>query len=107
MKRGEANVRPSTPSSLCDESGASCVFVFNPFTEGYIARGKAFTPVKLQTMLAEDLANLPQFLCEPQDYVILEKRAKLLLNGEQRSSVSHRRINFQDIPNNSWILEKA
>jgi hypothetical protein len=50
------------------------VFVFNPFAEGFIARGKAFTPVKHQAMLAEDLANLPQFLCEPHDIVLLEKR---------------------------------
>jgi hypothetical protein len=40
------------------------VYVFNPFAEGYIAQGKAFTPVKSQAMLAEDLANLPQFLFE-------------------------------------------
>ncbi len=50
------------------------VFVFNPFAEGYIARGKAFTPVKRQAMLAEDLANLPQFLCGPGDIVLLAKR---------------------------------
>jgi hypothetical protein len=51
-----------------------CVFVFNPFAEGYIAQGKAFTPAKHQAMLAEDLANLPQFLCEPGDIVLLAKR---------------------------------
>lgn len=50
------------------------VYVFNPFVEGYIARGKAFTPVKHQAMLAGDLANLPQFLCEPDDVVLLPKR---------------------------------
>src|SRR5206468_8910889 len=31
------------------------VFVFNPFAEGHIARGKEFTPVKHQAMLARDL----------------------------------------------------
>lgn len=50
------------------------VFVFNPFAERYIARGKAYTPVKHQAMLAEDLANLPQFLCEPDDVVLVTKR---------------------------------
>ena len=52
----------------------SSAFVFNPFAEGYIAYGKAFTPVKHQAMLAEDLANLPQFLCAPDDIVLLSKR---------------------------------
>jgi hypothetical protein len=49
------------------------VFVFNPFAEGYIAHGKAFTPVRHQTLLAEDLANLPQFLCEPEDVVLVPR----------------------------------
>ena len=47
------------------------VFVFNPFAEGYLARGKAFTPVKHQALLAGDLANLPQFLSQPEDVVLL------------------------------------
>ncbi len=50
------------------------VFVFNPFAEGHIARGKSFTPGKHQTMLARDLANLPQFLCGADDIVLLAKR---------------------------------
>jgi hypothetical protein len=50
------------------------VFVFNPFAEGRIARGKSFTPVKSQTLLASDLANLPQFLCRPEDIVLVAKR---------------------------------
>lgn len=50
------------------------VFVFNPFAEGYVAQGKAFTPKKHQAMLADDLANLPQFLCQPGDLVLLPKR---------------------------------
>ena len=53
---------------------SASVFVFNPFAEGYIAHGKAFTPVKRQAMLAQDLANLPQFLAEPDDTVLLSKR---------------------------------
>ena len=51
------------------------MFLFNPFAEGYIAHGKAFTPPKHQAALAEDLANLPQFLCQPGDVVLLAKRA--------------------------------
>ena len=50
------------------------VFVFNPFAEAYMAHGRSFTPVKHQTMLAKDLANLPQFLCRPDDIVLLAKR---------------------------------
>lgn len=50
------------------------VFVFNPFAEGHIARGKGFTPVKHQSMLARDLANLPQFLCRADDIVLVAKR---------------------------------
>ncbi|MEI6391314.1 MAG: hypothetical protein WCT12_09425 [Verrucomicrobiota bacterium] len=50
------------------------VFVFNPFAEGYIAHGQGFTPVKHQAMLANDLANLPQFLCQSDDIVLLAER---------------------------------
>jgi hypothetical protein len=50
------------------------VFVFNPFAEGYMAHGSAFAPVKHQGLLAEDLASLPQFLCEPGDVVLVAKR---------------------------------
>lgn len=55
-------------------SSMASVFVFNPFAEGHLARGKAFTPVKHQAMLAADLANLPQYLCEEQDVVLLPRR---------------------------------
>jgi uncharacterized ferritin-like protein (DUF455 family) len=50
------------------------VFVFNPFAEGYIALGRRFTPVKHQSLLARDLANLPQFLCRADDIVLVPKR---------------------------------
>jgi uncharacterized ferritin-like protein (DUF455 family) len=50
------------------------VFVFNPFAEGRIARGKSFTPVKHQQLLARDLENLPQFLCRQDDIVLVSKR---------------------------------
>lgn len=53
---------------------ASSVFVFNPFAEGAIARGKAFTPVQHQASLAADQANLPQFLCQPDDIVLVPRR---------------------------------
>ncbi len=56
--------------------------MFNPFAEGYVARGKAFTPVKHQRLLARDLANLPQFLCAPRDIVLVPQRpAAAFLNG--------------------------
>ena len=50
------------------------MFVFNPFTEGYIAQGRAFTPAKHQAQLARDLANLPQFLCRQDDIVLVGQR---------------------------------
>jgi uncharacterized ferritin-like protein (DUF455 family) len=50
------------------------VFVFNPFAEGRIAQGNSFTPVKHQTQLARDLANLPQFLCRQDDVVLVPQR---------------------------------
>ena len=50
------------------------VFVFNPFAEGYIAQGTAFTPVKHQQELARDLENLPQFLGRQDDIVLVEQR---------------------------------
>ena len=62
------------PNTAMTNACAPGVFVFNPFAEGYIAHGKAFTPVKHQAMLADDLANLPQFLCRADDIVLLAKR---------------------------------
>jgi uncharacterized ferritin-like protein (DUF455 family) len=50
------------------------VFVFNPFAEGYLTHGNRFTPVKHQSLLARDLANLPQFLCRADDIVLVPKR---------------------------------
>jgi hypothetical protein len=50
------------------------VFVFNPFAEDYIAQGEVYTLAKRQAMLAEDLANLPQFLCQADDIVLVAKR---------------------------------
>jgi uncharacterized ferritin-like protein (DUF455 family) len=54
-----------------------CVFVFNPFAEGYIAYGKAYTPVKHQALLARDLAHLPQFLARQDDLVLVPGRASV------------------------------
>jgi uncharacterized ferritin-like protein (DUF455 family) len=50
------------------------VFVFNPFAEARIARGKSFNPAKHQVQLARDLANLPQFLCRQDDIVLVNQR---------------------------------
>ncbi len=60
---------------------APSVFVFNPFAEGYIARGKSFSPVKFQTALARDLANLPQFLCRQDDMVLVPRRPSVEFLG--------------------------
>ena len=62
------------------------VFVFNPFAEGYIALGGAFTPAKHQAALARDLANLPQFLCRRDDIVLVSRRPSVrFLSGLQQA----------------------
>ncbi|HUC83685.1 MAG TPA: DUF455 family protein [Candidatus Acidoferrales bacterium] len=50
------------------------VFVFNAFTEGRLAEGKAFNPTKPQAQLARDLENLPQFLCRQDDIVLTSRK---------------------------------
>ncbi len=50
------------------------VFVFNPFSEAYIAKGKSFTPVKHQQQMANDLGALPQFLCQQDDVVLVRSK---------------------------------
>jgi uncharacterized ferritin-like protein (DUF455 family) len=50
------------------------VYVFNPFTESFLAVGKGFTPTRHQTHLARDLACLPQFLCREDDVVLVPER---------------------------------
>jgi uncharacterized ferritin-like protein (DUF455 family) len=50
------------------------VFIFNPFTEGRLAAGKAFNPAKHQAQLARDLENLPQFLCRQDDIVLIGRK---------------------------------
>lgn len=65
------------------------VFVFNPLAEGYIALGKRFTPVKHQTLLARDLANLPQFLCRADDIVLVPRRpATEFLSGIKQAGLA-------------------
>lgn len=50
------------------------VFVFNPFCEGHLSRGPGFAPTSHQAVLAEDLANLPQFLGHEDDVVLVPRR---------------------------------
>ena len=64
----------SQPSGWPCQDRLPSVFVFNPFTEGHIAQGKAYTPVHHQATLAVDLAGLPQFLGQPGDIVLLPRR---------------------------------
>jgi hypothetical protein len=62
------------------------VFVFNPFAEEHIAHGKAFTPVHHQAMLAKDLANLPEFLSQTGDVVLVPERpSEEILNSHQNA----------------------
>lgn len=53
------------------------IFVFNPFTEGRIARGAAFTPTRHQARLVEDLTNLPQFLSRRDDMILVSRQPSL------------------------------
>jgi hypothetical protein len=85
-----ADQGPGCRSHVASDGGGnrrpSSVYVLNLFAEGHIARGKGFTPVKHQAMLAEDLANLPQFLCQPDDIVLLTKRpSECFLNFLKRA----------------------
>lgn len=76
--REEAGLDPSFISELAVYSQSKGrtpnVYVFNPFAEGWIARGPGFTPTKHQARLAADLANLPQFLCRQDDVVLVPRR---------------------------------
>ncbi len=49
------------------------VWWFNPFAEGYIRLGNAFTPGKRQAALLRDLSALPQFLARSGDIVLTPK----------------------------------
>ena len=62
------------------------VFVFNPFTEGYLAHGRHFTPVKQQTVLAADLAPLPQFLACPDDIVLVPRRPSVAFRSDLKNA---------------------
>ncbi len=58
------------------------IHLFNPFTEGHIAHGRSFSPGKHPSSLAVDLANLPQFLCDEDDVVLVTRRpAVAFLSG--------------------------
>lgn len=71
------NAVDSCADATAREALAPDLYVFNPFAEGYIARGKAFAPVQHQADLAKDLANLPQFLCAPGDVVLVPAQPSL------------------------------
>ncbi|MCP5519602.1 MAG: DUF455 family protein [Verrucomicrobiales bacterium] len=62
------------------------VFLFNPFAEGHLAQGRAFTPDQRQRELQTDLGNLPQFLCRQDDLVLVERRPSVtFLAGLKRA----------------------
>lgn len=87
---GARSSSPTAPASgRRGQDTAPTVFVFNPFAEGYIARGRAFAPTKHQTLLAADLANLPQFLGQRDDVVLVAERpSAAFLHGLQRAGFS-------------------
>lgn len=49
------------------------IFVFNPFAESFMGRGRGFSPNKQQVALLTDLETLPQFLCRPDDVVLVSQ----------------------------------
>ena len=53
------------------------VYLFNPLAEEWIAHGKKFHPKRHQAALAEDLSNLPQFLCRKDDVVLVPRRPSI------------------------------
>ncbi|HRI16214.1 MAG TPA: DUF455 family protein [Verrucomicrobiota bacterium] len=53
------------------------VYVFNPFTEGFLAQGPTFNPNKHGVALAADLSNLPQYLGRGDDVVLVPQRPSL------------------------------
>ncbi|HHY85318.1 MAG TPA: ferritin-like domain-containing protein [Verrucomicrobia bacterium] len=62
------------------------IFLFNPFAEGWMAQGPAFTPRRSQAELARDLENLPQFLSRQDDIVLVERRPSVeFLSGIKRA----------------------
>jgi uncharacterized ferritin-like protein (DUF455 family) len=65
------------------------VFVFNPFAEARIAHGKSFNPTKHQAQLAQDLANLPQFLCRQDDIVLVSQKPSVeFLSGIKQAGLA-------------------
>jgi uncharacterized ferritin-like protein (DUF455 family) len=62
------------------------VFVFNPLAEGFVREGRRFTPRKHSRQLAEDLANLPQFLCRRDDVVLVPRRPSTSFLSEVKSA---------------------
>ena len=64
------------------------VYLFNPFAEGHLAQGRAFNPAKHQRQLARDLETLPQFLCRPDDVVLVEQRPSVgFLSGLKQAGL--------------------
>ncbi len=86
------------------------VFVFNPFAEAYMAQGPAFTPVKAQALLAQDLAHLPQFLCRNEDVVLVRRRpsAEFLRQLAQAGFPSPEFVELPDgrIPSRHPLLDR-
>jgi hypothetical protein len=59
---------------------------FNPFAEGAIALGRAFTPNRHQAGLARDLAHLPMFLAREDDVVLVPARPPEHLQREVKAA---------------------
>lgn len=81
------------------------VYLFNPYAEYRIGRGRAFTPKRHQEALARDLSNLPQFLCRKDDVVLVPRRPRTaFLSGLKRNTFElpeFQELDESQIPNES------
>ncbi len=75
------------------------VYVFNPFTEIRLGKGKGHKPNKFQRAMARDLAILPAWICRHEDAVLVPERpATRFLSGMKH--LGFEPPDFQEIPKN-------
>jgi len=75
------------------------VYVFNPFTEIRLGRGKGHKPNKFQRAMARDLAILPAWICSHEDAVLIPERPSTAFLGDMKR-LGFDPPDFQEIPKN-------
>ncbi|MGY8656641.1 MAG: ferritin-like domain-containing protein [Verrucomicrobiia bacterium] len=73
------------------------VYVFNPFTELRIGKGKGHKPNKFQRQLARDLSVIPIYLAQRDDIVLIPERPPIHFLGQLKSR-GFPLPEFQEIP---------